>query len=115
MNCSVKAAALLASVSILAGCSGDVVSPDNSLGVSSQRAVSGFTDGSFVIGLRDSRSSESVAAQVAALGGSVTYVHPETGLMLVDGLTANAATTLATKSGVQEIKQDAAFQIDVPA
>ncbi|HYK81568.1 MAG TPA: S8 family serine peptidase [Gemmatimonadales bacterium] len=57
----------------------------------------------------------SFARQVAALGGTVLWVSPETGLAAVSGLTASAAATLAGSPGIQTVDADEALSLDIPA
>jgi len=55
------------------------------------------------------------AAQVAALGGSVLWVSPGSGLAAVAGLHRDAATTLASKRGIRAVDEDQALTIGLPA
>lgn len=114
MNQRVSRLLATASVVALAACANDSTSPtDANLRVSSQSSVASSRS-SFIITLRDSRFAAEVSMDVAALGGSVTFVHPETGLMVVNGLSEASASTLGGKSGVQEVSADALFKIEKP-
>jgi lantibiotic leader peptide-processing serine protease len=56
----------------------------------------------------------SFTAQVAALGGTVLWVSPGSGLATVRGLEPAAATTLAGRQGIQSVDADANIPLDVP-
>jgi lantibiotic leader peptide-processing serine protease len=55
------------------------------------------------------------AQRVAALGGTVLWISPETGLAAVSGLAGTAPTTLASSPGVQEVDADESLALDIPA
>lgn len=62
--------------------------------------------------LKNKNAAQGVAAQVAALGGSIRYMHEEVGLALVDGLSDASAATLAGNSGVSQIMRDEEYKLD---
>jgi lantibiotic leader peptide-processing serine protease len=55
------------------------------------------------------------AQRVAALGGTVLWTSPGTGLATVAGLTGTAPTTLAGSPGVQAVDADESLALDIPA
>jgi subtilisin family serine protease len=52
------------------------------------------------------------AAQVAALGGAVTFAHGPTGFVAVSGITADAAKKLGAIAGVSEVDADAVVSLE---
>lgn len=55
------------------------------------------------------------AATVAALGGSVRYIHEGAGFAVVSGLSSTAAGELAGNAAVAEVQPDAVFSLAEPA
>lgn len=53
-------------------------------------------------------------ARVHALGGTVLWVSPGSGLATVSGVSRAAATRLAASRGIQTVDADAAIALDVP-
>src|SRR5256885_982657 len=54
------------------------------------------------------------AAQVTALGGTVLWVSPSTGLAAVSGLQGSAPATLAGRKGIQAVDADQSVALVVP-
>lgn len=55
------------------------------------------------------------ADRVAALGGTVLWISPGTGLATVSGLVGSAPATLAGSPGVQAVDADESLELDIPA
>jgi subtilisin family serine protease len=108
------AAALLLSVSV-AACSNDVVAPSSDAVARSARAIAPSSSGDYLVLLSNGNGSKGFAAKVAALGGTITYMHDETGIAAVSGLNAAAANQLASVSGVQEVKANPIVTFATPA
>jgi len=54
------------------------------------------------------------ASRVSALGGTVLWVSPGTGLAVVSGLTGSGPATLAAGKGIQAVAADAAIALELP-
>ena len=54
------------------------------------------------------------AARVHALGGTVLWVSPGSGLAVVSGLTGSTPATLASGKGIQSVDPDAVITLEVP-
>ena len=54
------------------------------------------------------------AARVHALGGTVLWVSPGSGLAVVSGLTGSTPATLASGRGIQSVDPDAVITLEVP-
>src|SRR5439155_500804 len=54
------------------------------------------------------------AARVHALGGTVLWVSPGSGLAVVNGLTGSTPATLASGRGIQSVDPDAVITLEVP-
>src|SRR5215213_669131 len=95
-------------VAAVAACSDDVVAPSaiSDAPRSAMTTVVGDGSGNFLVLLRNSNSANAVASKVAALGGSVEYMHAGAGIATVSGLSDAAASQLAASAGVQEGKSN---------
>lgn len=104
------------SIAALAACSNEVVAPPSSNATLRAAAGTAVGDGSgnYLVLLRSSSPASGIAAKVASLGGTVTYLHEGAGIAAVSGLSDAAAAQLAGTSGVQEVKANAVFTLSAP-
>lgn len=103
------ACALLA----LAACSDDVASPLSPAASAPSLNAEAAPAGTLVL-FKGSAIPQGFEAQVAALGGSVTYAHAGVGFAMVDGLSTESAAQLRGISGVSDVQPDASFSLSLP-
>ncbi|HEX9162699.1 MAG TPA: S8 family serine peptidase [Thermoanaerobaculia bacterium] len=72
-------------------------------------SASAFAD-QYIVTFRGNTVPADFAAQVAAVGGTITFQHPI--LAIVDGLDATGAAKLGAGSGIASIDADAQFTLD---
>ncbi len=98
-----------------AACSDNPVGPPQQpLAPSASMSVQGISAGSGLILAVSNGAFETVSAAIADLGGSVTRSHEGAGIIFADGLSDDAAATLAAMGGVRAMVRDRAIQ-GVPA
>ena len=97
---------VVAVVVVLAGCVDDPVQPVRK----SPPQYSTSADSRYIVEL-SGNGAANVRAAVAALGGSVDYVHAGAGIATVSGLTGDAAAALAAVSGVAGVHPDVEVQL----
>lgn len=111
MDRRTSAVAVFAAVT-LAACSPDLVAPikapsspnfGKSVGASARHIVL----------VNGNQGAESFASRVTALGGSVSSFHEGSGFAVVSGLSAAAATELASSGN--DVQPDFQIEVDVPA
>jgi subtilisin family serine protease len=107
-------ASLAASVLALAACSGDSTGPGARAPVAPARAVEAGAAQHLVL-FRGNGVPTDFAAQVAALGGSVSYANGGAGFALVSGLNDAAAAQVGAMKTVSEVQADVAISLDAPA
>ncbi len=76
------------------------------------RSVEASPSGEYLVRLKGNGSS--FQASVAALGGTVSFIHEGAGIAGVSGLTAEGATQLAGASSVAEVQPDAVLALSRP-
>jgi hypothetical protein len=96
----------------LAGCTAD--SPERLLAPTTPRASQAASASRFIVLANSNGFPKEFAARVAALGGAVETVHDGAGLAVVSGLTSDAATALASSSGIADVQADEDFQFLAP-
>jgi len=106
----------LLAVFALAACTTDeVVAPVKSA-TGPRLAVSvASPSGDYIVLTKGNGDEKEFAAQVAKLGGRVTFYHAPTGFATVAGLTESAASQLGRNVGVAEVNADILVGLDEPS
>ncbi len=111
-----------ATLALLAACAPDAMAPGTPLArtqlldrSASPASALVSTAGRYLIGLHGSGVPADFSKRVEALGGTVVFVHSGSRFAIVDGLSASAAATLASSSGVADVEQDAITRVVPPA
>ena len=99
---------LVCAAAMLAACATDTTAPTLKTQTSAVTSVTGR----YIATVNG--DADAFQANVAALGGTVMFMHAPTGIAVVEGLSDAAAASLAKASGVQSVKQDVEFNV-VPA
>jgi hypothetical protein len=99
----------------LAGCSTDVVAPIKAPRSPSFAVAAGASSGSYIVLTKGNGGEKEFTAQVARLGGTVTFYHAPTGFATVAGLTESAASQLGRNAGVSEVDADFLVGLDEPS
>ena len=114
--------ASLIAVGVLAACTEQPSAPSNS-SASSNRLTPSFAlvsagsstaTGRHIVAFSGNAPAD-FQNRVESLGGTVLWVSSGSGLATVSGLSSSAATTLAGTSGIQEVDEDEAMTLDIPA
>jgi lantibiotic leader peptide-processing serine protease len=98
---------IIAVAALVGACADDPAQPDAFFRPQLSKAM---IDGRYIVDLNGAGPAD-LAASVAALGGTVEYVHTAAGIATVSGLTPTAATALASVSGVGGVFRDVDFQL----
>jgi hypothetical protein len=102
-------------VGSIVACSTEPVAPSAAPALSApSTTISSEIPGEYLILLRNASSATAVGDRVAALGGTVQFMHGESGLAIVSGLSGDAAALLASDNGVAAVQPNVAFTIDAP-
>jgi hypothetical protein len=96
----------------LAACATDTTGPAAAPRAPAKDAAAATA--TYMVGFHGNGIPASFAAQVQALGGTVTYQHAGVGLAVVSGLTSDGAAQLAAMNSVDEVQPDAEFTLDEP-
>lgn len=99
---------------VLAACSTDLAVAPLKAPKSLSLAVSAEVSGKYLVIMKGNGLPKGFSQTVAGLGGTVTTSHAGAGFATVSGLTAEAATELASSSGVAEVEADAEFALNAP-
>jgi hypothetical protein len=94
----------------LAGCA-DVAGPAPTAAPGSPARSLAPGNGQHVVVFKGSGVPAGFAAQVAALGGTVTYAHGGVGFAIVSGLGDAAASQVGAMGGVSAVQADEVFQL----
>ena len=97
----------------LAGCA-DVAGPAATAAPRSPAHSLAAGNGQHVVVFKGNGVPAGFAAQVAALGGSVTYTHAGVGFAIVSGLGDAAAAQVGQLGGVSGVQADEVFQLESP-
>jgi hypothetical protein len=97
----------------LAGCA-DVAGPAATAAPRSPAHSLAPGNGQHVVVFKGNGIPAGFAAQVAALGGTVTYAHGGVGFAIVSGLGDLAASQVGRLAGVSGVQADEAFQLEAP-
>ena len=97
----------------LAGCA-DVAGPAATAAPRSPTLSLAPGNGQHVVVFKGSGIPDGFAAQVAALGGTVTYSHAEVGFAIVSGLDDAAAAQVGGLGDVSGVQADEVFQVESP-
>lgn len=95
----------------LAGCA-DVAGPAATAAPRSPAQSLAPGNGQHVVVFKGSGIPAGFAAQVAALGGTVTFAHGEVGFAIVGGLGDAAASQVGALGGVSAVQADEVFQLE---
>lgn len=95
----------------LAGCA-DVAGPAATAAPRSPAHSLAPGNGQHVVVFKGNGIPAGFAAQVAALGGTVTYAHAEVGFAIVSGLGDAAAAQVGGLGGVAAVQADEVFQLE---
>ncbi len=108
-------AAVVGSVLVLAACGAPPTAPSDAPNVPrvAPSAVA-VDDGSYLVRTNGKGFPANFAAQVEALGGTVTFTHDGAGIGAVAGLSADAAARLAKISGIAGVAMDDYTLVDMP-
>jgi hypothetical protein len=104
---------VLLATGALAACSADTVGPVKAPLTANFAVGSALATGDYMVLTKG--DEKAFAAQVANLGGRVTFFHAPTGFATVSGLTQSTATRLRAVSGVSEVDADFVVGLDEPA
>jgi hypothetical protein len=101
---------------LLSACSPDVTTPDNLAATPHAPAFAvGVTQPlDHVVLFRNGASTAKAVAEIAKLGGKITYLHEGIGFALVSGLSDAAASSLSTSNTVQQVMRDTEYKLDAP-
>ena len=103
----------LSSAILFAACSTDAVVSPMQAPIGANLSVSTGTGvGSYLLLLKGNNSA-AFAANVAALGGTISYLHEKTGFALVSGISADAASKLS--GSATDVQADETITLDSPA
>lgn len=97
----------------LAGCS-DVAGPAATAAPRSPARSLAPGNGQHVVVFKGNDIPAGFAAEVAALGGTVTYAHAGVGFAIVSGLDDAAASQTGRLGGVSGVQADEVFQLESP-
>ena len=97
----------------LAGCA-DVAGPAATAAPRAPARALAPANGQHVVDFRGIGIPAGFAAQVAALGGTVTYAHAGVGFAVVSGLDDAAASQVGRLAGVSGVQADEVFQLESP-
>ena len=111
MNHRVSVAPLVAAIA-LAACSTDVAVAPRKAPDAAGFAVSATKSGNYLVLMRGNRIANGFAEKVASLGGTVSWAHGEAGFATVSGLSAAAATELASLNGIADVQADAVVALE---
>lgn len=100
-----------AAAAVLAACAQDTTAPGRTA-AAPQFAMAAGAD-SYIVAFKGNGVPADFAAQVAALGGTVTSLHAGAGLAAVSGLSDAAAAQLSAAKDVSEVQPDALISLDV--
>jgi subtilisin family serine protease len=98
----------------LAGCA-DVAGPAATAAPRSPALSLAQGNGQHVVVFKGSGIPAGFAAEVAALGGTVTYAHAGVGFAIVSGLGDAAAAQVGSLGGVSGVQADEVFQLEATA
>ena len=94
---------------VATACARDATSPSAPPG---PRLAVGAAGGAYIVLFNGNGVPADLGARVQALGGAVQYTHAGAGLVVVSGLTAQAAAALAKTSGVATVEPDVEIALD---
>jgi hypothetical protein len=102
----------LAGALALAACTSDLNDPVRPLAVSPASHSLSAAPGRFAVLANGGGFAADFSARVAALGGTVEFLHAGAGIAVVNGV--SDASALAAISGVSQVQADQVFTLDVP-
>jgi hypothetical protein len=73
-------------------------------------SVTSQVSGQYFVEFKGNGIPNDLPAQIASLGGTIVDSYPEVNVAILGGITADAATTLASRSDVADVTADYYFQ-----
>lgn len=108
-----RALPTFAATLIIAACS-DTLPVEQATPSGPRLTAAGETSGRYVVLLSNGANANDFATLATSLGGTVVALHQGAGFAVVDGLSASAATRLASQRGVQAVEPDLVAQVVQP-